>query len=131
MVRRPPRCTRTATRFPYTPLFRSRVDPDGEIVRRVREAIGPDLPLMLALDYHGNLDAATIAEANGTFGYHFSPHIDMGETGRRAANCLVRMLRGEIRPITAIAKPGVMVPSIFSATDLQPDRKSTRLNSSH
>jgi microcystin degradation protein MlrC len=100
----------------------TRVDPDGEIVRSVREAIGADVPLMLALDYHGNLDAATIAEATATFGYHFSPHVDMGETGRRAANCLVRMLRGEIRPVTAIAKPGVMVPSIFSATDLQPLR---------
>jgi microcystin degradation protein MlrC len=32
----------------------------------------------------------------------------------------VRMLRGEIKPVTAIAKPGVMVPSIFSATDIEP-----------
>ncbi len=44
----------------------------------------------------------------------------MGETGERAARCLLATLRGEMRPVTAIAKPGVMVPSIFSATDLEP-----------
>ena len=98
----------------------TRTDPDGDIAAMVRQAIGPDVPLMLALDYHANLDAASIAPANATFGYHYSPHIDMGETGRRAARCLVRTLRGEVRPVTAIAKPGLMVPSILSATTLQP-----------
>ncbi|MGY4627044.1 M81 family metallopeptidase [Bradyrhizobium sp. USDA 4486] len=98
----------------------TRLDPDGDMVRLVRNAVGPDVPIMLALDYHGNLDASTIADATATFGYHYSPHIDMGDTGRRAARCLVRTLRGEINPVTAIARPGVMVPSIFSATNLHP-----------
>ncbi|MBP2239018.1 microcystin degradation protein MlrC [Sinorhizobium kostiense] len=97
-----------------------RLDPDGDLVRLVRSEVGPDVPVMLALDYHGNLDASTISDATATFGYHYSPHIDMGDTGRRAAECLVRTLRGEINPVTAIARPGVMVPSIFSATNLHP-----------
>lgn len=98
----------------------TRTDPDGDIVAMVREAIGPGVPLMLALDYHANLDAQSIAPANATFGYHYSPHVDMGETGRRAGRCLVRTLRGEVRPVTALAKPGLMVPSILSATTLDP-----------
>ncbi|MFD1985450.1 M81 family metallopeptidase [Mesorhizobium newzealandense] len=98
----------------------TRLDPDGDMVRLVRNAVGPDIPVMLALDYHGNLDASTIADSTATFGYHYSPHIDMGDTGRRAAECLFRTLRGEINPVTAISRPGVMVPSIFSATTLQP-----------
>lgn len=98
----------------------TRTDPDGDIVGMVREVIGPDMPLMLALDYHGNIDWRSIAPANATFGYHFSPHVDMGETGKRAARCMVKTLRGEISPVTAIAKPGVMIPSILSATDLEP-----------
>ncbi|MFB9984783.1 M81 family metallopeptidase [Mesorhizobium kowhaii] len=98
----------------------TRPDPDGDMVRLVREAVGPDIPVMLALDYHGNLDASTISDATATFGYHYSPHIDMGDTGKRAAECLIRTLRGEISPVTAIARPGVMVPSIFSATTLHP-----------
>jgi microcystin degradation protein MlrC len=98
----------------------SRTDPDRDIAALVRAAIGPDVPFMLALDYHGNLDERSVAPATATFGYHYSPHVDMGETGRRAGRCLVRTLKGEIRPVTAIAKPGLMVPSILSATTLHP-----------
>jgi len=98
----------------------TRSDPDAELAARVRAAIGPDMPMMLALDYHANLDAASIAPATAAFGYRYSPHVDMGETGRRAGRCLVRTLRGEVRPVSALARPGVMVPSILSATALEP-----------
>ncbi|MER8543316.1 M81 family metallopeptidase [Mesorhizobium sp. M1334] len=98
----------------------TRPDPDRDLLLLVRAEVGPDVPVMLALDYHGNLDASTISGATATFGFHYSPHTDMADTGRRAAECLVKTLRGEISPVTAIARPGVMVPSIFSATTLQP-----------
>ncbi|WP_085028673.1 M81 family metallopeptidase [Ensifer aridi] len=100
----------------------TRLDADREILERVRAAIGPDVPIMVALDYHANLDEKTIAAANAVFGYHFSPHTDMDSTGRRAAECLFRTLRGEITPVCVLAKPNVMVPSIFSATDIEPLR---------
>jgi microcystin degradation protein MlrC len=44
----------------------------------------------------------------------------MGETGRRAARTLLATLNGEIKPTTAIAKPGLVVPSVFSATTVSP-----------
>src|SRR3546814_2501676 len=34
MIRRPPRSTRTDTLFPYTPLFRSAVDPQQQVAQR-------------------------------------------------------------------------------------------------
>jgi microcystin degradation protein MlrC len=98
----------------------TRLDPDREIVERVRAVIGRKLPLVVALDYHGNIDDSLLRLTDAVFGYHYSPHVDMGETGERAARCIVRTIRGEIRPVMAIAKPGVMVPSIFSATALAP-----------
>jgi microcystin degradation protein MlrC len=96
--------------------------PDAEchIIDKVRAALGPDKPLMVAFDYHGNLDGRTIAGATAAFAYHKSPHTDMAQTGRRAAQCMLKTLRGEIAPVWAIAKPGVLVPSIFSATALRP-----------
>ncbi len=108
----------------------TRLDADRETLERVRAVVGPDVPVMVALDYHANLDADTIAQASAVFGYHFSPHTDMGLTGRRAAECLFRTLRGEIDPVTVLIKPGVMVPSIFSATGLEP-LKSIVLESIH
>ncbi|WP_439577883.1 M81 family metallopeptidase [Elioraea sp.] len=98
----------------------TRLDPDRELAERVRAVIGRKVPLVVALDYHANIDATLLQVADAVFGYHYSPHVDMGETGERAATCLVRMLRGEIRPVAVLLKPGVMVPSIFSATGLAP-----------
>lgn len=98
----------------------TRLDADREMLERLRSEVGPDVPIMVALDYHANLDSDSIAAANAVFGYHFSPHTDMGLTGERAAKCLFRTLRGEIDPVTVLVKPGVMVPSIFSATGMEP-----------
>ncbi|MGL4291655.1 MAG: M81 family metallopeptidase [Phreatobacter sp.] len=98
----------------------TRLDPDREVVERVRAVIGRHVPLMVALDYHGNIDDQLLRLADGVFGYYYSPHTDIAATGERAANCLMRVLKGAPRPVMAIAKPGVMVPSIFSATGLAP-----------
>ncbi len=98
----------------------TRLDPDREFVERVRGVVGRGVKLVVALDYHGNIDESWLPLVDGLFGYHYSPHIDTGATGERAASCLVRTLRGEINPVVALAKPGVMVPSIFSATDIAP-----------
>ncbi len=95
-------------------------DPERFIINEVRAALGTDKPLMVAFDYHANLDAGTLEGATAAFAYRKSPHTDTGDTGRRAARCMVRTLRGEISPVWAIAKPGVLVPSIFSATALRP-----------
>lgn len=98
----------------------TRLDPDREMTERVRAVVGRKVPVVLALDYHGNLDDTLSHVADAVFGYRLSPHTDQGETGERAARCMVRTLRGEIRPVTAIVRPGVMVPSIASATSLRP-----------
>jgi microcystin degradation protein MlrC len=98
----------------------TRLDPEREVTERVRAVVGRKVPVMVALDYHGNIDDSLLRVADAVFGYHFSPHVDMGWTGERTATCLLRTLRGAIRPVCALAKPGVMVPSIFSATSLPP-----------
>ncbi len=98
----------------------TRLDPDREIVERVRAIVGRAVPVVVAMDYHANIDRHLVELADAVFGYHYSPHTDIGETGARAARCLVRMLQGGLRPVMAFDKPGVMVPSIFSATGLAP-----------
>lgn len=95
-------------------------DPERFMIEAVRRAIGDGVRLMVGFDYHGNLDAESIRAADAVFAYQKSPHTDMGETGRRTADCLVRTLRGDISPSCALLKPGVLVPSIFSATQLHP-----------
>jgi microcystin degradation protein MlrC len=95
-------------------------DPERHILEKIRAAVGPDMPLIVAFDYHGNIDRDTIRGATAAFAYQKSPHTDMADTGRRAAGCMARMLTGELAPAMAIARPGLLTPSIFSATGLHP-----------
>ncbi len=98
----------------------TRQDPEGDFLRGLRGAVGPDLPIALSMDLHGNIAPAMMQYAQIVCGYHESPHIDMGRTGERAAELLIRSIRGEIDPVMAISKPGIVLPSIFTATSLSP-----------
>ncbi|MEM7222094.1 MAG: M81 family metallopeptidase [Pseudomonadota bacterium] len=71
-------------------------DGEGEILRRVRALIGPDLPLVASLDFHANLSAATIEGASALTIFRTYPHIDMAETGARAQALMADLLaRGQ------------------------------------
>ena len=95
-------------------------DAETHIVREIRRVVGYEMPIMVTLDLHGNIDPSLLDEATAIFGYQSSPHVDMAETGRRAARTMLSTLNGEIKPITAIKKPGLVVPSVFSATTVSP-----------
>lgn len=69
-------------------------DGEGELLRRVREAVGPRVPVAASLDLHCNFTRAMFAAANAFVAYRTYPHVDMAETGARAARLLDGMLRG-------------------------------------
>jgi len=101
----------------------SRQDPETDAVRAIRKSVGYDIPIMVTFDLHGNKDASILKEATAVFGYHSSPHVDMAETGCRAARTMVGMLKGDITPHVALKKPGIVVPSIYSATTVNPAKE--------
>jgi microcystin degradation protein MlrC len=100
----------------------TRPDPETELLRAVRDAVGAEMPLMVAFDLHANLSEESAALCTALFGFHYSPHTDMAETGRRAARMLLRALRNEVRPQLVFRKVPVVLPSICTATALPPLR---------
>jgi microcystin degradation protein MlrC len=68
-------------------------DGEGEILRRVREAVGPRVPVAASLDLHCNFTRAMFERCDALVAYRTYPHVDMAETGARAAGLLDRMLR--------------------------------------
>ncbi|MDX1487327.1 MAG: M81 family metallopeptidase [Acidiferrobacterales bacterium] len=98
----------------------TRTNPDLEIVQRVRQLIGPRMTLVVALDLHANVSLDMARYCNALFGFHYSPHTDMAETGARAASALIATLRGELTPTLTLIKVPVVLPSIFTATGLSP-----------
>ncbi len=73
-------------------------DAEGELLRRIR-AVAPDVPIAVALDFHANFSEALIQNATAIAGYCTYPHIDVYETGARAARTLMAALRGEVQPV--------------------------------
>jgi microcystin degradation protein MlrC len=89
---------------------------DAEIIRRVREAIGPDLPFGVSLDLHANLDPCIADLVTFAAGFNEHPHTDMKETAERVLHMLDRAVKGEIRPVGHIAKLDAILPSINMRT---------------
>lgn len=73
-------------------------DAEGELLARIR-AVAPETPIAVSLDFHANFSAALVDNATVIAGYCTYPHVDVYETGARAARTLMAALRGEARPV--------------------------------
>lgn len=93
---------------------------DGETVRRVRELVGPDFPLVVTHDYHGNVPPQLVSDADGLIIYKTCPHIDQRERGIEAAELVARTARRNVRPVSAIVKPPVIFNIAFHNTSSGP-----------
>jgi microcystin degradation protein MlrC len=93
---------------------------DGETVHRIRELMGPDFPIVVTHDYHGNIPDQLVADATALIVYKTTPHIDQRERGIQAADILARTIRGEIKPVSAIVKPEVLFNIVYHNTSRPP-----------
>jgi microcystin degradation protein MlrC len=98
----------------------SHLDADGEVLARLRQALGPAFPIVVTLDLHGNLSRRLIDRCTAAVAYRTNPHVDQRECGRRAARLLARTLRGEVRPCAALAKPPLIVNIMAQDTSREP-----------
>ena len=73
------------------------LDAEGELLRRLR-AVQPHTPIAVALDFHANLSAEFIKHADIVTGYCTYPHVDVYQTGERAARSLRAMLEKRADP---------------------------------
>ncbi|UCE32445.1 MAG: M81 family metallopeptidase, partial [Burkholderiales bacterium] len=67
-------------------------DGEGEILRRVRACVGPRVPVVASLDLHANVTRAMVRHADALSIYRTYPHVDMADTGARAAALLMRLI---------------------------------------
>ena len=70
-------------------------DAEGELLQRLRAVVGPDLPVVASLDLHANVTARMRRHASAMTAFRTYPHVDMAETGARAAGLLALLLAGE------------------------------------
>ncbi|REJ85920.1 MAG: hypothetical protein DWQ34_16595 [Planctomycetota bacterium] len=77
-------------------------DGDGDLIQAFRDYLGPDRPIVVTQDLHGNHTQARVAAADAIVGFDTYPHVDMAERGVEAAAIVARTVRGEIQPRMAI-----------------------------
>src|SRR3984957_14556938 len=97
-------------------------DGEGEVLRRVREVIGNDLPLVVSLDLHANVTSAMVGHADALIAYRTYPHIDMADTGRAAAHHLALMLRTKRRFAKAFRQLPFLIPLSWQCTTDEPTK---------
>ena len=95
-------------------------DADGEVASRVRAVVGPDVPVGMALDMHGNITHKMIGATTITTIYRTNPHIDSRVRARECANLILRTIRGEIRPVQHLETPPMVINIIKQYTGEEP-----------
>jgi microcystin degradation protein MlrC len=76
-------------------------DPEGELMRNLREIVGPDVPMTAGMDLHAHVGPETLAPCDFLTGFKTNPHSDMALTGRRAMMAAKAMLDGAFQPVCA------------------------------
>jgi len=108
-------------------------DADGELLRRLRAVVGPDLPIVASLDFHANLSPQMAGLATALLSFRTYPHVDMAASGARAARCLHDLI-GRPRPahagdVTRDGDPGGRGSSPRRARPARPPRSGRRRSS--
>ena len=97
-------------------------DPEGYLLAETRKIVGEQVPIVISLDLHGILTDRMLEHSDAAVAFHTYPHVDFFGTGARAAKLLLRIVAGEVKPVTA----KVAVPTLVRGDELITETGSIR-----
>jgi microcystin degradation protein MlrC len=106
-------------------------DGEGELLRRIRELTGPDLPIAVSFDLHATVTPEIVEHASSINIFRTYPHIDLADTGARAFQSLEHLLTGNqlckafrqvpfLVPLTSQHTESVPCLSLYASLDQLP-----------
>ena len=95
-------------------------DADGEMLRRVRAAVGDDVVIGVTYDMHANVTSAMVHHADVVNAYITNPHVDARARANAVAGMVFATVRGELRPAQALAQIPLAVNILRQGTSDQP-----------
>lgn len=98
-------------------------DGEGEVLRRVRELVGPDMPVAVSLDLHANVTPEMVEHATVMDIFRCYPHTDMAETGERAAQHLLDILHDGKTWYPAFRQVPFLIPLQWGCTFHDPCKR--------
>ena len=93
---------------------------DAQITEYAREILGAAVPIVVTHDLHGNPSRRIVAASDGLIGFRTYPHIDQGDTGRRAADLMNELLTNNRTLGTVLKKLNMIIPAETMGTSDQP-----------
>jgi microcystin degradation protein MlrC len=97
-------------------------DLEGELLRRIRACVGPDVPIVVSLDYHANVTQQMVELTDGLVGYWTYPHVDRIETGQRAARVMKMILEHGQPKGRALRRLPFLIPLNSQCTMVEPSK---------
>jgi len=88
------------------------MDPEGEILARVREIVGANTPVTCTLDMHCNVSQRMIDNCDAFFVNNENPHMDSYDRGVEATRVLRDIVEGRVEPVMALRRPGMLPPTL-------------------
>ncbi|WP_189401643.1 MULTISPECIES: M81 family metallopeptidase [unclassified Mesorhizobium] len=85
-------------------------DAEGDLLKRLREAIGPDIPIGVGLDLHAHVTPAMLHAADILIACKQNPHSDVVLCGERVLECVANILDGRLEPVLTMAKVPMVLP---------------------
>ena len=83
-------------------------DCEGDLLRHVREIVGPGVVVGAELDLHNHLSAAMVDNADVLISYKEYPHTDVLERGLELVDLCVAKAQGRVRPVAAVVDCGMI-----------------------
>ncbi len=95
------------------------LDAETEIVAQMRRIVGRQIPIVVVLDMHGNINPDLAEQADVLLAYDTNPHIDLHPRGMEAVAVLEDILAGNIRPVTVVRNlPFLLAPQVTDTSEL-------------
>lgn len=101
-------------------------DGEGELLARLRAVVGPSVPIAVSLDLHGNVTRTMVDKSDMLVAFRTYPHIDMAETGERAAEQLDRLMTRGKPFAKAFRQLPFMIPIPWQCTMIEPAKSLYR-----
>ena len=97
-------------------------DGEGELLTRLRAVVGPRVPIVASLDLHANVTEKMLTCSDALVAYRTYPHVDMAETGARAAFLLRRLMQRGNALYRASQRVPFLIPINAMCTLIDPAR---------
>ncbi len=93
-------------------------DLEADLAAAIRATVGPDVPIVVPLDLHGNITPEMGHHIDVMLGVQEYPHTDMFERGVESITLVPALVEGSIRPTTHVERLPLLLPT--STTDAGP-----------